>query len=249
VINLIRSEALKIRGTQVWLWMLLLAVGLTALATIAPVLDADKGQQVDYYRIFTATQLAQLAMLVLGVLGLTTEFRHKTITPTLLAAPDRTRLLLAKTLTYAVVAAIYGVVCTVVNIVVASIWLSAKGIDVSFGDGAGAGIVKVLINGVLIAVLGLGVGTLVRNQAAAMVISLVYFFVIDTLIEVIPYVQAAYPYTPGGASDALTSNATDNGVPDGVHLLSPALGGILFAAWALGFVALGGAVTLRRDIS
>ena len=40
--------------------------------------------------------LSQLFTLVLGILAVSTEFRHGTITPSLLVVPDRTRLVLAK---------------------------------------------------------------------------------------------------------------------------------------------------------
>ena len=71
MINLIRSEVLKIRSTQVWFWMVLLALAFTALGTIGTVVEAvtnhDNGDPVDYYALFTQSQGAAVALLVLGL--------------------------------------------------------------------------------------------------------------------------------------------------------------------------------------
>ena len=50
--------------------------------------------------LFTA-DFSGLFILLLGVMAMAGEWRHKTITSTFLAAPDRLRLLTAKTLSYA----------------------------------------------------------------------------------------------------------------------------------------------------
>jgi ABC-2 type transport system permease protein len=253
MIDLIRSEVLKIRSTQVWFWMLVLSVGFTGLATIPAVLSAidnhGNGQPVDYYQLFTQSQSAGIALLVLGLLGLTTEFRHKTITPTLLATPGRSRLILAKALSYAIFSLVYAAVCLAVNFAMVIIWLNAKGLPVELGHGIAGGELKVYLSLILTGMFGLGLGALIRNQAAAMVFGVVYFFLLDALLRVIPYIRLAWPYSPGGSVTALLSrNRGDAGFSD-VHELSPLLGGIVFALWAAGLVILGGNLGLRRDIS
>ena len=50
--------------------------------------------------VFTA-DTSSLFILVLAVVGITGEWRHRTITSSLLAAPDRLRFLAAKTLAFA----------------------------------------------------------------------------------------------------------------------------------------------------
>ena len=44
---------------------------------------------------------SSLFILLLGVMGIAGEWRHRTITSSLLAAPDRLRFLAAKTLAFA----------------------------------------------------------------------------------------------------------------------------------------------------
>ncbi len=144
MINLIRSEVLKIRSTQVWFWMALLAAAFTALGTIGTVVEAvnahDNRDVVDYYAVFTQSQGAGVALLVLGLLGLTTEFRHKTITPTLLATPNRWLLLAGKAASYAVFAIVYALICVVLNFAIAIIWLSAAGVPLDYGHGVPGGV-------------------------------------------------------------------------------------------------------------
>ncbi len=254
--DLIRAEVRKTRSTQVWLWMILPAVALTALSTIGQtygtVHDHETiGEPIRYYDIFTTSSGGSVALLVLGVLGLTTEFRHKTITPTLLAIPGRWTLLAGKAISYVLFALFYAVLCLVVNFGIVIIWLNAKNIPVSFGHGVPGGVVKAFIALVLTAVFGLGLGALVRNQAAAMVIGIFYFAIINGLLSALPWVRHwIYPWTPGGAVDAFLSNGRpDPDRSNDVHLLSPIPGGLMFLLWTLLLLAAGGYFSLNRDIS
>jgi FtsH-binding integral membrane protein len=80
MINLLKSEVLKIRSTQVWVWMLLLVVALTTLFTLGTVLSIQTGtpkEGINYFSVWTTFGTAGIALLVLGLLGLTTEFRHQ----------------------------------------------------------------------------------------------------------------------------------------------------------------------------
>jgi ABC-2 type transport system permease protein len=253
MIGLIKSEVLKIRSTQVWFWMVLLALAFTALGTIGAVVSAiddhHDGNPVDYYSVFTQSQSAGVALLVLGLLGLTTEFRHKTITPTLLATPNRWRLLAGKAISYAVFAVIYSVICVVANFAIAIVWLSAEDVPLNYGHGVAGGVFKTFLALVLTGMFGLGLGAVIRNQAASMVFGIVYLFIIDNLLEFVPWVRKGYKWTPGGAISAFTSNGHVDNLPDDVHLLAPVLGGLLFLLWALVLLAAGGYLSLNRDIS
>jgi hypothetical protein len=253
VINLIRSEVLKIRSTQVWFWMLLLSAAFTTLGSIVTAVtavnDYHDGEPVNYYDVFTTSQGAGIALLVLGLLGLTTEFRHKTITPTLLATPNRWQLLAGKAASYAVFAVIYALICVALNFAIAIIWLSAENVPLSFGHGVPGGVTKAFLSLVLTGMFGLGLGAVLRNQAAAMVFGIVYIAILDNLLNFVPWVRKGYAYTPGGALKAFNSNGHVEGMPGDVHLLAPAVGGLLFLAWSLALLVIGGRISLSRDIS
>jgi len=254
MLNLIRSEVRKTRSTQVWLWMILPAVALTALSTIGTVYGSvqdheSSGEAIRYYDIFTQSSSAAVALLVIGILGLTTEFRHKTITPTLLATPQRWLLLAGKAISYVTFSLFYAAICVVVNFAIAIIWLDAKNLPVDLGHGVPWGVVKAFLALVLVALFGLGLGALIRNQAASMVVGILYFSIISGLLSVIPWVRRGYPYTPGGAIAAFTSNGRQSGAFPDVHPLAPILGGLLFLGWGLVLLAAGGGLSLNRDIS
>jgi hypothetical protein len=254
VINLIKSEVLKIRSTQVWFWMVVLAVAFTTLGTIGTVVSSiDDNSHGDipirYYDIFTQSQGAAVALLVLGVLGLTTEFRHKTITPTLLATPNRWALIAGKASSYVLFAMVYAAICVVVNFAIAITWLNAKNVPISYGHGVGGGVAKAYLSLVVTGLFGLGIGAVIRNQAASMVFGIVYFFLLDSLLNFVPWVRRGYAWTPGGAVKAFVSNGHVTGMPDDVHLLAPLVGGVVFLGWSLLLVVVGGQLSLRQDIS
>jgi ABC-2 type transport system permease protein len=254
MLNLIKSEVLKTRSTQVWLWMILPAVALTSLTTIGQSYDLahnyhDGTPDLNYYGLFTALANGGVALLVIGVLGLTTEFRHKTITPTLLATPNRWLLLGGKAVSYVLFALFYAIVCLIANFAIAFIWLNAENVPIDFGHGVIPGIVKAFVSLIAIAIFGLGLGALVRNQAAAMVIGIFYFSIIDGLLSVIPWERRViYRYTPGAALNSFISNGHQQGIDD-VHLFAPLASGLLFLGWTLLILLAGGQVSLRRDIS
>jgi len=127
-----------------WLWLLLGAAALTALYASLTIVNADNprtwvfplstaaGQRT----LFSVGQGAGSVVAVLGAIGLTTEFRHKTATATYLATPRRSRVVLAKLVTYPLLGIGYGLVCVAVTLLVALPWLAAKDIDVSLlGNG------------------------------------------------------------------------------------------------------------------
>jgi len=256
MLNLIKSEVLKTRSTQVWLWMILPAVALTALASIGLAYDLQNNYHhgipdLNYYGLFTASQNGGVALLVIGILGLTTEFRHKTITPTLLATPARWNLLAGKCVSYAIFSVFYAVICLIVNFAIAIIWLKASHVPLEIGQhGIWPGVLKAFLSLILTALFGLGLGALVRNQAAAMVIGIFYFSIIDGLLSVIPWERRViYKFTPAANLNAFISNGHHTQGPSDVHLFAPLIGGVVFLAWTIAILAAGGALSLNRDIS
>jgi hypothetical protein len=253
MLNLIKSEVLKIRSTQVWFWMMVLVVAITLAATLGTVLTIDSStpeRGINYFSIWTNFGVAGVALVVLGLLGLTTEFRHKTITPTLLATPSRWQLLIGKALAYVVFAIPYGLLCLLVNLVTAWICLDAKGLPIHFTDGAVGGMVRNFVALVLLAFFGLGLGALIRNQAAGMVIGILYLSVLNIFFAGIPGLRRVYLFEPAGALNAFTSRDRNNyGLSDDVIHVSPVAGGVILLAWCLIVLAAGGYFSLNRDIS
>ncbi|GAA1977662.1 hypothetical protein GCM10009718_12610 [Isoptericola halotolerans] len=197
--------------------------------------------------------VATLCMLILGALAGTTDFRTGGIVPTALVVPSRTRVLLGKAAATAVAAATIGVGLALVSalgLATAVLSTPGAGLAVDGGDvlGTWARGLAVLV---AFAWLGLGVGILVRNQVAAIVVVVAVAFVE-------PLVQAVVALVSAGTSSALTWLPLTLGATASAGQAAGLLGDVAttgaaaalagLAAWVA--VVLGsGAVTFsRRDL-
>jgi ABC-2 type transport system permease protein len=256
VTALVRSELRKLLTTQVWFWMLLIALALTALFVVgtilsdgvegntSPPLATPEGQR-NLFAI-TASGAAFLSA-VLGIIGITGEYRHFTVTPTFLATPRRGRVVAAKLVVYAGVGLLFGVLSAVLVTAMAVPWLSARGVDVSLTANR---IPLVILAAVIVVgiygILGVGVGSLVRNQVAAVVITLAYLFVVENILAALPWVRDHLSkWLPGQAAQAVTQVQAGGSAT----LLDPWQGGLVLAAYGLVFAILGSLLTVRRDVT
>jgi ABC-2 type transport system permease protein len=249
MVRLIRAEFLKLRTTQVWFWLLLAAVAIAALLVIAPLAHDDVRTTDDVAGMFTSSATTYIAVFVLGVLSVTTEFRYQTITPTVLATPSRWALITAKMIAYAVVGAAYAAICLLVQLAIALPWLSSKGVHVSLGSDhlprALGGVFAVVA---LFGIVGLGAGALLRNQVVAVTVGVIFLLVLQNLLLIIPVVKHAFAFMPGGGVAAILTITGDRTVND-VQLLSPAGGVIVLLGWAFVPAILGASITMNRDIT
>lgn len=249
MIQLVRAELLKLRTTQVWFWMLLLAIAVGVLAVVATLASNDVKSPADVPLLFANANGAIVTAFILGVLGITTEFRYQTITPTVLQTPSRWTVVAAKLLSYAIIGLAYALACLAVQLMIALPWLSAKGIDFSLSDpDLRRAIFGFPVIFLLFAIMGIGVGALLRNQIVAMVVGLVFLLALENILVAIPKVRNAYPYLPGGAMQGVLYPADEPG-PDGVDLFSTTGSLLVLLAWALIPALIGAAYTLTRDIT
>ncbi len=253
MIRLIQGEFAKLFSTKLWLWLLLGAFAMTALfmsftigfdgqeGNPSPRLTTAEGQR----NLFSVPASAGIFGLILGIIAITGEFRHQTVTPTFLATPHRGRVVIAKLTSYAVTGIGFGVATIAIAIAIALPWLSAKDISVSLGSNGIPGTMLGVVVGVAVySLLGVGLGALVRNQIAAIVGALVYLFVVEGFVSALPTIRDYYKYFPGGANSALTGATQPN-----VTLLEPYQGGLLLVAYGLVFAILGTRIAVRRDVT
>jgi hypothetical protein len=252
VSRLLRSEWRKVTTTKLWWGMLLGAMALAALGVAGQIgSNGSRGNPaaplstaVTQKAIAASAAGGFLFSVVLGIILLTTEFRHFTSRPTFLLEPRRGRVVLAKMLVAGVVGLGYGIACAVIATAIMVPWLGAKGITIGW---TANGVLQSLVSGVLVvgiyAIVGIGIGVLFRNQIAAVIGALAYLFVAEPLISIIPVVKDIYRFLPGAAANALTGGGRTS-----TDLLSAWQGGLLLLGWGLFFAGLGWLLTVRRDI-
>lgn len=252
--RLIGAELRKLFTTRLWLWLLVAAVAITVLYASLIIAFADDPDTltlpmstIEGQRTLLATGASAAAPLaaVLAAIGLTVEYRHRTATATFLAAPRRSRVVVAKMVTYTAVGAGYGLVCLVAIIALALPWLASQDIDLVLTHaGAPAALAGVVAATALFGLLGVAVGALVRDQVAAVVGLLVYLFVIEPIATNITALGTWTAYLPGAARSALTQTVLTN-----QDFLAPWQGGAVLAAYGIALALVGTWSTMRRDIT
>ncbi|MGH8961268.1 MAG: ABC transporter permease [Jatrophihabitantaceae bacterium] len=251
MVRLIRAEFLKLRTTQVWFWLFLAAIALSALFVIGPLASHnDVRTGADVAQMFASASIAYIVIFVLGVLGVTTEFRYQTITATVLATPSRWALITAKMISYAILGLLYAAVCLIVQLAIAIPWLSAKGIHYSLGsDQIPHALIAVFVVLALFGIVGLGAGALIKNQIVAVTVGVIFLVAIQNIFIAIPGVKHIYPFLPGGAVNAIVRVGSADSSVNGVHLMGVAGGVIVLLLWAFIPAILGASITMNRDIT
>jgi ABC-2 type transport system permease protein len=252
LIRLLRAEVRKASTTRLWWGMLLGSMVFSVIGVVAQI--ASNGAPGNPMPPLTdgATQRTIVASaaggdifaLIVGVILITTEFRHLTSRPTFLLEPRRGRVIAAKLVVAAGVGLLYGAACVAISVAIIVPWLAAKSITIGWvGNDLILVMLGVLVVVAIFAMVGVGVGVLCRNQVAAVISALAYLFVVEPLLTVIPGIKEVARYLPEASADALIGFTRN-----GVTLVSPWQGGLLLLAWGLLFVVLGWVLTVRRDI-
>lgn len=248
--RLVRAEWTKLFTTKVWLGLLLgsivMVVGFSILFTSFAG-NPESGIPAVGTSLYEELALSQAAnanilFLILGIIGMTQEYRHRTATPTFLTTPRRSQVVIAKLVAYALVAVPFAMVILGANVLVVMVYASARGDAPSLsGDNLTTLAMSFLVL-VLFTIIGVGVGALLRNQVGAIVGSLVYLFVVEGIASAVGAIRDVYKWLPGGAVQAVTTDFETPG------LLEAWQGGLLLLAYGLLAALLGTVLAVRRDV-
>ena len=247
MIGAIRSELRKLTTTRNPRSLMLIGTALIMLFTWGS-LTATEAMGVPLDRqLFVRGIVPQLLFtlaLVLGIRGFTDEFRHGSIVPTMLATPDRRRVLIAKVAAIAVGAAVYALLAEVAAVGLGAAIMTWKGMALSLAVGPLAReLALIALATVGWSVIGVGIGALVKHQVAAIVGSLVWLLIGEGIVAV--YLPSAAKFLPGSASMSMIGTA----VGDGSVILPALAGAAVFAGWMLALVTGGGVALERRDVA
>jgi ABC-2 type transport system permease protein len=185
--------------------------------------------------------IAPLFGLLLGLRSFTDEFRYGSIVPTLLASPDRRRVLGAKLVATAGGGIALTLAATAVSIAIGVPLLLAKGIEITWSAPAMAEVVGRLVGAtVLWTAIGVGLGLAVKHQVAAIAGALVWLLAAEGIFSgLVPNIAK---YFPGAAGFAIVGiNPAD--------LLTPGLGALLLGSYAAVAIGVGAVLMQRRDIT
>jgi hypothetical protein len=254
VIRAVHAEFRKLFTTKTGFALTLVSVALTALLTIlfGTNVSHDDGSGPELLRdlITIGSNFGFLLAAIIGIIGLTGEYRHLTVTPTFLGTPVRSVVVAAKIVTYAFWGFVIGVLNLVVGLAIAIPVLSHRSFDdVSLSSpGVWDAMWGAVLTTVIFSVIGVGLGALLRNQIAAIVALVLYLFVIENILGSIKAVKGVYAYLPGGLTQALIQPGSDFGT-SGIHLLDRGPAALLLIAYGIAFAIVGALLTVSRDIT
>jgi hypothetical protein len=260
------AEYRKLVSTRMW-WILLVALA-AYLAFIGGVLAAsivfapeDQSGGLPLQGVDAAAAIYGLTNaigyvfpLVIGSLAMTSEFRHQTITQSLLVEPRRGVFLGAKLLATVPLGLLYGVVGTAVVVVTSAPLLARWGDGAFLTDGD---IVEVLLLSVVVtalwAVIGVAFGSVLTNQVAAIVVILGFTQFVEPIARValgaFDGLDGIARFLPGAAADGLIGASLLGSMGGESADLLPRWAALLVMLAYAGILALiGRFTTLRRDI-
>lgn len=243
----LRAELLKQRSTKTTLALFAAMFGLVGLAIVLHITTpaastlATRSDQIPAFEV--GTRIGMLFAAIVGALAITAEFRYGTINATFLVTPRRSPVIVAKLVISALVGLVFGVVAEGLMAAAVSAALTGRGIAIQL---SGGDYTRLLVGGMfaaaLWAVIGLGVGALVRNQIPALIGLAVWLLVVEHLLP-----NSALRYTPGAAGLGLALNASGTKLAGQVPAL--ATGALVLVGCAIAFAAAGWRATLQRDVA
>ena len=177
-IDVMRSEWTKLRTVRSTTWSLVatlvltVGIGIVATALVAwrwPHLDAGFRETFDPVRqSLTGLLFGQLALGVLGVLVVSSEYSSGSIRATLTASPNRPLLLAAKTAVFGTVALVFSEVLMFATYFIGQAILTGQAPHAALGQ---PGVARAVIGGgiyiTLLALIGMGLAAIIRHTAGA----------------------------------------------------------------------------------
>ena len=238
------SEFRKMRSTRTNLGLLvgMIALILLILLTIGLTgTSSDLAGHDHQHQVFSVGTQAALFATLIGVMAITSEFRHGTIRSTFVVTPRRGRVIGAKVISSLLMGLVFGALAVGLSFGVGYAVLAARGQHLALGTSH----ILLLALGTIAmtalwAALGVGLGAVVKNQVFAIIALIVWTGVVNPILD--SAVPGAGRFTPIAASASLTADPA-------TYLLSPLNGGLLLIAYVALFVGAGAMLVARRDVT
>lgn len=244
----VRAELVKLRTSRSTIALLLAGLVyavLNALATVefagrdgnAPLGSAD-----NLANVLRGGNVATWVVLLVGLLSITGEYRHRTITSTYLATPRRGAVVRAKMMVIGVLGLVYASISMALGLAVVLARTAGTSTSIEIADDHTARVALGMLTAtVLYGLVGVGVGGLVRNQTVATVGSLVWLVAVENVVGSVVSWRVAR-WFPGRAAEAAAGGGAD-------ILLPMAGGAALLAAYAVTATLVATTLALSRDVT
>jgi ABC-2 type transport system permease protein len=249
-----KAEWTKLRSVRSTMWSLLvtlvITIGLGALFAAARVSRWDRLDPAERLHFdptafsLNGLFLAQLAIGVLGVLVITSEYATGQIRATLAAVPQRGIALAMKVAVFVVVVLIVGLLACFGAFGIGQAIFTAKHAGASLGD---PGVARAVVGGALylaaLGTLGIGLGTILRRTAGAIAALVALLLILPILTNFLPspWNDDISRYLPGQAGGAIFRVVRDS------NGLAPWVGFGVLCAYAAVALGIGALVLVRRD--
>jgi ABC-2 type transport system permease protein len=248
-LGVIRSEWTKLWSVRSTRWSLLVAVVLTiGFPLLASTVIATHWDQHDHANFnpldpaLIGSEIAQLAIGVLGVLVITAEYSTGMIRATLTAVPKRLPVLWAKALVFAFVTFALMLPSVLIAFFASHAILKSHIAYSWHHPGVARAVIGAALYLTVVAVLTLALGTIVRNTAGGIATFAAIFFVLPPLLNVLPtsWNNAISPYLPTTAGSQILALHRDGN-------LAPWTGFGLFCAYTAAALVVAAVVLKKRD--
>jgi ABC-2 type transport system permease protein len=256
--GLLRAEWTKIRSVRSTVWSLIafvvVAIGFSVLVAIVIANVWDKPgnhpNQVTLANDPTSVLFGagfgfgQLALCVLGVIVIASEYTTGAIRSSLLAVPRRLPMLAAKVIVFAVLELVVSAV-TVFVVFFATTAILHSHIDITLGQ---PGVLRATLGGIayliVLGIFAMAIGGLIRHTAGAIATVIGLVLVVPPLIGLIPgtianHVHGYMPTVAGQLIGQTHQQAAD--------VLSPWQGFGVFCLWTVILLAAAAVLLARRD--
>jgi len=247
------SEWLKLRTTRTIFWLLVALSAVITLFVVAGVVTSetqDVSSPRDQLDLLGIGMLALIIALIMGLIVSTGEFRHGTITSTLLATPSRASVAISKAIAGMLFAvALVGLAEGLVLLELAIV-LPAKGVDFAIQGGPAAAFLgRIFLAAALWGAIGSGVGLSIRNQIGAVVGCFAWLFLAEGLINAILRSHAIDSHAGRFLPLQATGAVLNTGARNSADLLSHTAGMAVLCGWMALATVLALVLLRRRDVS
>ena len=240
--NLLRAELLKLRTTRTFFALLGGLLVIVALSTFVMILATDEAEiAADPEGLYASPLTGIIFVLLLGVMLLTGEYRHGTMTQTFLITPARWKVLLAKLVAAALLGVAVAAAAELFAMIVGAPLFAWKGVDFPLGEEAWKLIGGTVLAMALAGPLGVALGALIRNQVVAIITVFVWLLLVEPILSSIPGIDEFADYFPGQAMAGV--------VADEEGLLSRNAAALVLLAYVAVLSLVAERLTLSRDVN